>query len=778
MKPRGSTVPHPPPEYEYLVASDSHNYVHRYAAHRQSLAKIRELEQELSAGKAPPEAIQHLAKLKREVASANWGKGFEPPERVVFDLGPYKDRATGRILVARRMGPDSLRYCAYRSKDDLIDEVVSSLIWHDPQSRNVPYSPLCIYPMTEEGVPCGLYIDAEEEFESPREAHDVPTDEQLVTPDEYELCETDEGYGSSDATELAIRRNEKKRAVVQRARQHFERAWRDRENAFALRCRWILILVKQSVASMFGVDLSESPVWWYTACSRFKNSFRIYVPDWVFVNVEQLHAVMSNALAMLNLMPDNHPCRLALRLAMGTVQKERNPYIIDWSVYNKHRQMRAPFQPKDPTKRNAFVPYDGTALGRLRMLTRRDAAIRFEPALCVAFDKAQRTLFTCLPHALPFELGDARSTKQLDMILKGCRKALENRAWGLERMRASFVVAALMMEHRRTRDVSARSAKEAGRIEALRGFVTDHNDWLMNLAVPKGTARRRHTKEIPLIVEAFMFIFAVQATRYVYSWRDEHTEQMCGINNHIDFPNDNRLTAAMRAVFVRTLSYHTLFAMVALERNHNEVLHADLSPSAAPVVKEDGLLTLHRRNLILIHALPSIPAVMTRISSGSKGSLTPFEPGLMTPSELDIIWTPTAAEEAANSPFTKRREFETVWEIVERKEAAARQQNSVADKPPVGSNNPGNPPSASCPDSARAEFPPQKKRALQDKLSQNPARGVISPAHDAPVGLVAPGRPRGASSRPSTLYAFQPTSDPGAGGTGSVPGISTQDAAY
>jgi hypothetical protein len=349
-------------------------------------------------------------------------------------------------------------------------------------------------------------------------------------------------------------------------------------------------------------------------------------------------------------------------------------------------------------------------------------------------------------------------------------------------MKVSYVLSALIMAHKRACDVSARSAKEANRLEALRAVVTDHNDWVLGLAVPKGTARRRHTTEIPLLAEAFLFIFAVQAARYVYSWRDEHVEQhtLGGPANHLSFPNDDRLTAAMRAVFVRTFSYHTLFAMVALARNRYEVLHPDLRVHGAPTVTDERF-SLHRRNLILIHAMPSIPAVMMRISSGSKGSLTPFEPGPMSQPELDIIWTPTTAEQAANSPFGKRRDIESVWDIVE---AETRKQNATldtsADKPLVTSNNPGNPPSASCPDLARAEFPPQKKRALQDKLSQNPSEGIISPAHGASVGLVV-GRARGTggAGRTSTLYAFQSARDPGTGGSAAaVPGIATQDAAY
>lgn len=779
MKPHGSTVPHPPPEYEYLVASDSHNYVHRYAAHRQSAAKIRELERELATGRAPPETLQHVNKLKREVASANRGKGFEPPESVVFDLGPYKDRATGRILVARRTGPDALRYYAYRSKEDLISDVVGSLIWDDPQARNVPYSPLCVYPMTEEGVPCGLYIDAEEEFESPREAYDVPTDEQLVTPAECELNEEDEGYGTSDPLELSILRNEKRRLLVQRARHRFERGWRDRENEFALRCRWILVLVKQSISSMFGIDLSESPVWWFTACSRFKNSFRIYVPDWVFVNVEQLHAVMSNALAMLNLMPLDHPCRAALRLGPGTVQRERNPYIIDWSVYNKHRQMRAPFQPKDPTKRNAFVPYDGTVLGRIPTPTRRAAALAFEPALCVAFDRSQRTLFSCLPHALPFELGDPRTTDQLAMAVRGCVKAIEqHRHTMFERMRVSVVLSALIATHKRCRGVSARSALETNRLEGLRAFVTDHNDWVLELAVPTGAARRIHTPSIPLLLEAFVWIFTVQTMRYVYSWRDDRTERFIpgGRTSPISFPQDDRLTPAMRFVFVRTFIYHTIFARVALDRNRHAVLHEDLR---APNVPLEETLTLHRRNLIMIHAMQGVQALSVRVSSGSKGSLTPFEPGLVNRTDLDTIWTPTDAEKAANSPFTKARALESVWPAVEgRYRLEEKQQQPVraenGDREVEEERKRG---AASCvgPSQAPQDFPPQKRRAVQDKLSQHGARVTSLPAAHggASVGLVA----RRAHVNASALYAFQPASGGDSCGEGTA-GVATQDAAY
>lgn len=668
-------APQVAPAFKFLATSEAGNYVYQYAAYAQSMSKMRELEGILASGGGTPQDIQHLNALKEEIEKKTWGRGYmDPPEIMIAEKSPYFDPANGRVLVARRLSADKLAYVLYRSYGHVIEEVVSSLVWDDRSSRNNPYTLKCIYPMTERNTACGFYADLEEEFDEPREPYDVPTNEQLLEMEASLLLEPeDEGYESKDPTERYILAEQKRAQVVRGARARYEQKWMDREAAFAVRCRWAMLLVKQSIMALYGIDMAESPVWWYTACSRFKNSFRVYVPDWVFDTTKSLKKVMANALAMLNLMADNHPCKVALKRGPGT-KVDRNPYIIDWGVYNKHRQMRAPFQPKDPGKRNAFVPYDCLVLGRIPIRDRQAARIWFEPSLCVAMRVEQfpRLNLRCfLDRHIP-KFGDKLWSDIRAAQLACMEYALDQAKRNRHKIKFSVLVTAAILVLKPTPPLY-RMAKD--RLASVRKFITSNNTWVMNLAVPPGSVERYRARMHVLLL-AFLSILCSEIARYAFSRRDDSEDFFGqGVENMV-FPHDRTLTAGMRSMFVRTAVYYNIFAMVALGRNSQEALSADLSVSTLTYSKSDlaKMLDQHHLNLIHMHSINTLGAVTRTVAPRSYGSLMAFDPGLMGKQELDILWEPTQDELEANAPpgtkehdnkRKKEPELATFWEMVE-----------------------------------------------------------------------------------------------------------------
>ena len=782
--------------FRYLTTTEKGNYVYQYASYTQMRAKIKELESELMENGGNAETLHQLNETKKALSDKTWGKNYmEPPEDVIAEKSPYFDPATGRVLVARRLPDDSLRYALYRSVEAVTSDVINSLVWNDRNCRNNPYTPLSIYPMTERNTPCCFYADLEEAFPEPLEDCEVPTDEQLVDPTTCSLEEGEEGHDTRNRNERAILVSEKRSHLLVQARRRFEQTWKDRENAFAERCRWALVLVRQSILSMYGVDMGESPVWWYTACSRFKNSFRVYVPDWVFVDAEQLSKVMKNTLAMLNLLHDKHPCKVALLKGTGTV-KDSNPYVIDWSVYNEHRQMRAPFQPKNPTKRNAFVPYDILVLARIPVLDATAAQRWFEPALCVAMrpEQATRSKLKCFPHRLPFSFGD-KLTSDLQVAQMGAiERLLKTSSKRYDRPPAFSKLVSAQIVALDANGVSRRT-EVYNRLAHLRTYVAANAEWLRHMALPD-KAMATHGKRSHLLLAAFLMILAAQIVRYAFTWKRELEEQIIPDMELIDAPQHELFTPAMRLAFVRTVAYYNVFTMVALGRNTAERLSSELEPGpgrfsdGAP----DAYLSSHHRNLIMLHTLPPLAAVTRRNAFRSYGALMAFDPGMFSYHERLLLWQPSAAEKVANAPDAKRRQLESFWDVLDNPDAdqdgdPSRAMTTTASSPPsAGELSAGSsaaspratpagslrvtPPKPTPDEASRSgeEAPVRKRQAVQDEKSQTygtrvTAKPIVSRAVVARATPLQRQVANGAGQR--SLFSFRdadgrPTTEPSA----------------
>lgn len=152
----------------------------------------------------------------------------------------------------------------------------------------------------------------------------------------------------------------------------------DSEAAFQRRCGAFPPFLLSVAESAFAVDLrevAEAPdaAWWLSSTYEWarKNSFHCHMPHFRLRSVHALAELMTLArvrLDELHSVEPDHPLCRALRKKFVSPE-DRNPWIVDWTVYTPRRKFRCPYQSKAPKvidgreRRAPLEPYD-PALGR------------------------------------------------------------------------------------------------------------------------------------------------------------------------------------------------------------------------------------------------------------------------------------------------------------------------------------------------------------------------------------------------------------------------------
>ncbi len=631
----------PAPEFNFLVTGGANDYMYKYATYRQTVDKIAELRR-----RAQPtaEALAQLRELEASLAQQTRGRGeLRPPEEVIAEKHPAWPRSTGRVLVAKRLPDNSLRYVLFPSVAKVLAQVESTIVLHDPRRRNVPYCTQSLYPMTEADPAslCSCYFDLEEEFEQPAEPWDVPTDEQLVPPPPHTAAAPAPGAVAADQAPRPLTEEQRLLAVAA-AREAVTNAWRRREAAFAMRCRWAVALVKQAICARYGADLSEAPIYWYSACSRFKNSFRVYVPDWLFENVAELGRLMHEvARPMLDGLHEQHPCKKALRRAERCRPSAGNPYIVDWSVYNPHRQLRGPFQPKAPGVDNAFVPYDGTACERLEVpaeLVRR----YFEPALlCVAATRNRSHGYKPLCyHLRPYApLGAARAEAHTALVAE----VLERTARAPRADAQHNSLGWLLRHVERCAALGRNPTELRERLGTVGAYAYVNCLWVKRLAAPQQSQLPIGTERKQALQRALLLSLAAQFVRYA----------LCVVPDAIDFghalsdPGVRALfegtadgvppAPGLARVFMRALAYHMPYAGSML------VPQVPWEELEAPLVGAEECAPGRYAMLFWSHMFSSPGAMAKRQSYGTRGALSAYEHGDLTREDVVRMWQACSA---------------------------------------------------------------------------------------------------------------------------------------
>ncbi len=581
-------------EFIYLSSAQSNGYVHRYSKAISIAEKISEIERSIADGSAEPSAASRLGALKQEFDQSS-RNDLQPPEQVIASLHPEYASNPKRLLVARRLvGVKSPRYFLYRDRQALLKDVIDMLVWDDPTARNVPYSRACIYPMTEPGKPTGFFVDTEESFLKPEEDYSVITDAQieaiLVQEDQQRqqriLQNPLDVEERPETPEERIKRRES-------VRENFDSRWQTREADFAVRCRWVVALVRASIAALYGIDMGESAMYWFSACSRKKNSFHIYIPLWRFITTKSLDAVMANAAKILESLDKDHPCRVALTRAEGTerdLDDIKKRYIIDWGVYCDHRQMRAAFQRKDPVEDNAFIPYDPIKLRRALFTPgSSDAVVRWFAASldCMVLtgpenvigshlflgadtplSKASTDFFQVFHERANVDVRHSYEASLFTFCFSALRIGLEGKGASKGAVhKGSFVTACL-------------------RLKELWRWCKAHSDWLHELVWPPserakkmGGQSTRYLKHS--IYTVFSLLFVASGLRYAFSHLDPNVLFVNANPDRLFIPRDtpamlsDRKTPPSTEMLYRTVErVFTLYMpYVALVKSH-KVAHA------------------------------------------------------------------------------------------------------------------------------------------------------------------------------------------------------------
>ena len=285
------------------------------------------------------------------MAEIEASKAKEHPSMVIASQSKlYSEK--DRLLYARiEDNAGGLGFYLHPSPALLLDEIVSGLVWNDPAAKNLPYSTLCIHPMTEPNRPCVLSLDIEEEFLNAFKDEQDPPLEQVP---------------AEDREDEARMRRLGKVGKYSGAREANLEALHKRERDFAMRCRWVPILIRCSIMALYDYDISDTAVYAYSGCTNAKNSFHMHFWLVVCQSTAQWRDILLNAYKILNGLPDAHACKMALlRTELCQRNEKEKKYIIDFGIANDHRQLRAAFQRKAPGKDNAFVPYSIAAGARV-----------------------------------------------------------------------------------------------------------------------------------------------------------------------------------------------------------------------------------------------------------------------------------------------------------------------------------------------------------------------------------------------------------------------------
>ncbi len=131
------------------------------------------------------------------------------------------------------------------------------------------------------------------------------------------------------------------------------------EAEFFARCSLGLSFVLKCIEGLYGVDTRKfgaQRTYWFSACTASKNSFHAHVKI-AFANISAVEALMAFVRRALDSAPELHPVAKALR---SHKPSPKNPWILDFGVYNGHRNFRAAFQRKFGKTNGELIPYDGT----------------------------------------------------------------------------------------------------------------------------------------------------------------------------------------------------------------------------------------------------------------------------------------------------------------------------------------------------------------------------------------------------------------------------------
>lgn len=340
-----------------LLVDNDNAYQHRYSSMRLALDKIAEIEKRLEAGDTTPGLVRQREELLAQVESSS--ARDHPSQKIATLNSLYTER--NRILYARIEGGTPCFYLHPRPQR-LLDEIVESLVWSDASAKNIPYSTLCVYPMTEPDRYVALSLDIEEEFLVPHKDEEDPPLSEVPT---------------EDRENEARHRRLGKAGKYSRARQANLEALALRERQFAMRCRWVPILMRCSVLSLYGYDISDVAVYAYSGCTNAKNSFHLHFWQAVCRSTAEWRDILENAHKILDGLPDTHACKSALLRAGDCVRDDsKRKYIIDFGIANVHRQLRAAFQRKEPKKDNALVPYSIAAGARVQLVMTEREKVR------------------------------------------------------------------------------------------------------------------------------------------------------------------------------------------------------------------------------------------------------------------------------------------------------------------------------------------------------------------------------------------------------------------
>lgn len=544
----------PPAPVEFpLLVDEKGTYARKHTALQALRAKINEIERRLD-DESTPEADrkQLFEQRKRRMEELNAdSKHHRDPSEIIATQSRVYNECPTRVLMARIPAPRAApQFLLFRDMDAAVHYAMERLTLVDDKARNVPFSTACLYPMTEENKACGLFVDTEEEFIKPYE----PLRPDMLNYEEH----------------LAS-------AV-------------ERERDYARRCLWIATLFRLALMSMYCIDAGEARVWYYTSCTTAKNSFHIYVPVWRFTTPHKLRLLAQHARTIYEMMPETHPCRVALTMDTKMVKaKKKDPTdrcIIDWSVYNDlHRQFRAAFQRKDPSKDNSFVPYDVHLMMRTPFMAHDHVAARIHLEVtfgCMASpppsDDYERFLyeFGANPNEAAFAKIADTIWRLVDEKYGADVKYTRRPAGDIIITVLTILRAAFSRRHSRKYSIQYARVNE----------VMEHYKEQRALFEELITARSRFTgvyesrHSVMFGYRAFAFLLATSTLRYCYSRHepDVFTVTFVPEGRTVD-PSTLPIPGKymLQQVFLRVFEWYTRILECTLPSDHPEVIAMDTS---------------------------------------------------------------------------------------------------------------------------------------------------------------------------------------------------------